>query len=185
MAAQGLGPTRVQAELLEVSTVPHSSNLHGGQLDMHANYCQIDLLGQALPFNNVTVNFTTPCELKGFEPSPNNSILLPFRTLFSRILSRLTSLAHFYDGLNGELSAPLRAILDSAALVRTVSQTIQPWSIDRTSRSQSRSHGVGGWIGSAVFMGDLRPYIPVLVAGGWAGVGRHTVWGNGAIKIEN
>jgi hypothetical protein len=39
-------------------------------------------------------------------------------------------------------------------------------------------------VGEVDYEGELSEFVPYLEAARWTGVGRHTVWGNGAIEIE-
>jgi hypothetical protein len=43
---------------------------------------------------------------------------------------------------------------------------------------------VGGFTGFATYIGEMGEFLPILRAAEWTGVGRQTVWGNGAIKLE-
>jgi hypothetical protein len=45
-------------------------------------------------------------------------------------------------------------------------------------------HGIGGFLGEVEYSGDLAEFVPFLQAGYWVGLGRHTVWGNGVIRLR-
>ena len=54
------------------------------------------------------------------------------------------------------------------------------------SRKSSRTHQVhplGGFVGEVRYRGDMAEFIPFLRAASWAGIGRQTVWGKGAVEI--
>ena len=56
--------------------------------------------------------------------------------------------------------------------------------MDRRSTRTGQVHPLGGFAGWAEYEGELAEFLPWLRAAYWTGVGRHTVWGYGAISIE-
>jgi CRISPR/Cas system endoribonuclease Cas6 (RAMP superfamily) len=42
---------------------------------------------------------------------------------------------------------------------------------------------MNGFTGEGVYAGELGEFLPWLRAAEWTGIGRHTVWGFGAIRI--
>jgi len=159
-ARTGLGPRRGRVELLgsadEAVTIP----LAGG-----AQISKCSLL------------FRTPTELKG-NPSKNE---IPFGVLFARVSDRISTLRSLYGA--GPPAIDFRALAERAGLVRTVHCDLQYQDVWRRSSRTGAVHGIGGVTGRVDYEGDLTEFLPYLRAAWWTGVGRHTVWGNGAIEV--
>ena len=73
---------------------------------------------------------------------------------------------------------------DLAAQVKMVACDVQPVEVERKSSRTGQRHGLGGFVGSATYEGDLDELFPILQAAQYMGVGRHTAWGNGAIRVQ-
>jgi hypothetical protein len=160
-ARTGLGPRRGRVELLgEGAGEAVSVNLAAGP---EASKC--------------SVAFRTPTDLKG-NPSVDE---IPFIVLVSRARDRISTLRSLYG--EGPLPIDFRALGERAALVRTVHCDLQYCEILRRSSRTGAEHGIGGVTGQADYAGDLTEFLPYLRAARWTGVGRHTVWGNGAIEV--
>ena len=54
---------------------------------------------------------------------------------------------------------------------------------ERCGNDRLRLQPGGGFVGEADYEGNLTEFVPFLKAAEWTGVGRHTVWGKGAILI--
>ncbi len=136
----------------------------------------IALLGR--PCQEVTVEFITPLELK----SQHQVLRQPdFPALISRIRDRIAALSLFY----GEGAPPwdYKQISEKAGRIKMVHCDVQVVDIDRQSSRTGQIHGLGGFVGSAHYEGMLDDLLPLLMAAEWTGVGRHTAWGNGAIRL--
>jgi CRISPR-associated endoribonuclease Cas6 len=160
-ARTGIGPRRGRVELLgegdeEMVTV----NLAAGP-----------------EVSKCSVAFRTPTELKG-SPSIHE---IPFNVLLTRARDRISTLRGLYG--EGPLPIDFHALGERAALVRTVESDLQYCEIMRRSSRTGAEHGIGGVTGRVDYAGDLTEFLPYLRAAFWTGVGRHTVWGNGAIEV--
>ena len=160
LARTGLGPRRGRVELLGSEDEAVAIPLAGG-----AEISKCSLL------------FRTPTELKG-NPS---SDAMPFGILFARVRDRISTLSSLYG--EGPLPIDFRALADRASLVRTVHCDLQYRDVWRSSSRTGAVHGIGGVTGRVDYEGDLTEFLPYLRAAWWTGVGRHTVWGNGAIEV--
>jgi hypothetical protein len=131
------------------------------------------------------VRFLTPTELRGHtlksDGLPEDA--MPFGVLFARIRDRIGALSCLYQ--NQTLSPGAYALSEIAADVRTVSSHLQCHEVWRRSSRTGALHGIGGFMGSVNYQGNLGPLLPYLKAASWTGVGRHTVWGNGAIEVDD
>lgn len=125
------------------------------------------------PVSSVKVEFLTPTELKGGDCAD-------FGVLFARLRDRIASLRALYG--EGPLEIDFRGMGERARQVKTIEQSIQPVHRNRTSRKTGDTHPIGGFVGEAIYEGDLGEFLPYLEAGFWTGVGRQTVWGKGEIQ---
>jgi hypothetical protein len=163
-ARTGLGPRRGRVELLgegDAETV--SVNLAAGP-----------------DVSKCSVAFRTPTELKG-NPSIDPSDAIPFGVLFARARDRIGTLRSLYG--EGPLPIDFQALAQRAGLVRAVHCDLQYCEVWRRSSRTGAMHGIGGVTGRVDYAGDLTELLPYLRAAWWTGVGRHTVWGNGAIEV--
>jgi hypothetical protein len=163
LSRTGLGPRRGRVELMPVAP---------------AEDVVVELAPQT-PVARTTVRFVTPTDLKGLAA---HTAEVPFEVLFMRARDRVSALVSLYD--EGPLDADFDGLAQRAALVGTVNCELLYRNVVRKSSRTGRTHGIGGFTGTAVYEGDLTEFMPWLGAAWWTGVGRHTVWGNGVIACE-
>ena len=121
----------------------------------------------------VALEFLTPTELK-----PVNRP--EFAVLFARVRDRIATLSSCYGA--GPLAIDFRGMGERAKAIRNLHIDVQMCDIERRS-SGGQVHSIGGFTGTAEYEGDLSEFVPYLRAASIAGVGRHTVWGNGEVVI--
>ncbi len=158
----GIGPGRGSAELAEVQKATHSIDLHP----------------RAAAPSDILVNFLSPTELKhegGIAVRPE------FPILFARIRDRVSTLRALYGP--GPLPIDFEAIAARSASVRMANCEIRSIENSRRSTRTGQSHPLGGFVGHAIYRGDLAEFLPWLEAAQWTGVGRQTVWGKGEIEV--
>lgn len=126
------------------------------------------------------VSFLTPTELK----ADGESVCEPlFSTLFARIRDRVATLASLYGGASSSLPIDFAGLGKRAHAIRLVSHNLRWESRQRRSAHTGQSHALGGFLGTAVYEGNLNEFRPWLEAARWTGAGRHTVWGHGALSL--
>lgn len=123
----------------------------------------------------VRIGFVSPTELKGAD-QPDFGVLL------ARLRDRVSSLRALYGA--GELEIDFRAFGERARQVAMHHCAVQDVDRIRVSRHTGQRHSIGGFIGEAVYEGDLGEFLPFLQAGVWTGVGRQTVWGKGELELR-
>jgi hypothetical protein len=129
--------------------------------------------------DRVLVRFLTPTEIKG----EGGLVERPdFGTLFARVRDRLCTLRALYGP--GPLAVDFRALGEQARTVRLARSRLERVALERRSSRTGQTHPLGGFTGEALYEGDLAPFLPWLRAAEFAGVGRQTVWGKGAIQVE-
>jgi hypothetical protein len=181
LAREGLGPRRGRAHLDSVWQQDLCLFESGRfQIDTTPLPLTISLVPSSEPLRSISVQFLTPLELKSNEGGADRP---EFSVLFSRARDRVATLRELYGA--GPLELDFRGMGERARAVRmTAFRTAQVVSERRSSRT-GQVHSLGGIIGSAVYEGDLREFLPILHAVEWTGVGRQTVWGKGHILVES
>jgi len=186
LADEGLGPGRGRADLISV----HHLDRNGGRgpLLYDRGEDTIREPDEPLAFSlepverritRLRVDFTTPTELK----SGNQLAEEPgFPVLFSRARDRISTLRALYQ--DGPLEIDFREMGRRAERIRTIRCEVQWRDVTRRSTRTGQVHPIGGFAGEAEYEGELAEFHPYLHLAQWTGVGRHTVWGKGAIKVR-
>ncbi len=159
-ASTGLGPRRGRADL------------------RRSDYREVRIpLTTGAPISNCSLLFRTPTDLKGNSSRDE----IPFGVLFARVRDRVATLSSLYG--EGVPAVDYQAMGERAAAVRTVSSNLIYQEVFRRSSRTGAVHSIGGIVGDTAYAGDLTEFHPWLCAAQWTGIGRHTVWGNGALEI--
>lgn len=126
----------------------------------------------------IRIDFLSPTELKG-----DGSVLErpEFAILVSRAFERANALSTLYG--DGQLPFDWSQLKAQAALVKTVAIEGRHLAIRRTSR-MTGVHPLGGFVGQAVYEGDVSVFVPLLRIAEVTGIGRQTVWGKGEIAVH-
>jgi hypothetical protein len=165
MARKGLGPRGGRAEL----------DTSGSDL---GEAIEIPMTWDGPPVERITVRFVTPTELKSGGQIASRP---EFRTLFARARDRVSTLRALYG--DGPLDLDFRGIGGRASLVNMIRCEIREVDVQRRSSRTTQVHSIGGFVGETEYAGDLGEFMPILRAAQWTGIGRHTVWGNGALEV--
>lgn len=181
----GIGPARGAAHLHSVSVLNGSrhavSQIYSGGI-LHANVpclpIQIPLTPSLEPVTAVSIQFLTPTELRKNQPT---SSAPPFAVLLARLRDRISNLLTLYGP--GQPDFDFTGMNTRAQEIETTNAALVHRSATRYSGTQAGSHPLGGFVGNMRFKGDLAEFLPLLKAGEWTGVGRHTVWGNGQLEV--
>ncbi|GEM_PF-5939605 len=127
----------------------------------------------------VRVEFLTATELKPAVPAGQ---FPPFEVLMARLRDRISSLRSFYGP--GPLEVDFRSMVEKAAQVRAVRGQLDWLKAERVSARTGQAHPLSGFTGHVEYQGDVGEFLPWLEAGFYTGVGRQTVWGKGAIRVN-
>jgi len=189
LASEGIGAGRGRIALRRVHAVSASGNPgalvydDGHGLEPEANTkIELPLVAtEGAPVRRVRIRLVTPTELKS-----GGEVLesLPFRAVFARARDRVCTLASLYRDPLAGLDYDFRALGRRAAGVETVSTDLRWVSAQRRSSRSGEVHPLGGLVGEVQYAGELAEFMPILRAAEWTGIGRQTVWGKGAIKVE-
>lgn len=140
-----------------------------------------DLIARAeqMPADRARVRFLTPALLKhegNFVEHP------PFHVLVRRLRDRVNALAATFGP--GPLDLDWAGLAERAAKVRTERCDTRWVRAERRSSRTGASQALGGCVGEAVYVGDMREFGPLLSAGELLHVGKDAVFGNGWIRVE-
>src|SRR5581483_11217117 len=174
LAHEGLGPRRCRARLESVSQL----DCRREPLPYIGGPLSLDLRPGSDPTTAVCVDFATAVELKtdgGLASTPT------FDILFARIRDRISTLRALYGA--GPLNIDFKLMSERAAAIRMCRCNMRHTTTKRTSSRTGQTHAMGGFIGRADYEGDLTEFMPYLETARWTGVGRHTVWGKGEIRV--
>ncbi|MBI4874685.1 MAG: CRISPR system precrRNA processing endoribonuclease RAMP protein Cas6 [Acidobacteria bacterium] len=170
LARTGLGPGRGRAELDRVFTVDEQGR--------PAKTIRISLAPSSSPVSRIRVHFETPTELKAGGQVAEG---LDFPVLAMRLRDRVSALNRLYG--DGSVQLDWKGLAEQAAAVRTAASALRREEIERRSSRTGQTHPLGGLLGWVEYEGRLEPFLPLLRAGEWTGVGRQTVWGKGAYRL--
>ncbi len=176
LAREGLGPHRGRAQLESVWQLDRAGE-PTLELNRMSEPLSLPLAAGVEPVPTVRVDYLTPTELKsGHELASRPE----FPVLFARIRDRISTLRALYGP--GPLDIDFKEMGDRAASVRMTHCDLRQVDVSRRSSRTGQTHSLGGFVGSAVYEGDLTEFVPFLKAAYWTGVGRQTVWGKGEIR---
>lgn len=136
-----------------------------------------------LASDTLRLRFLSPTTLKD-----NGQILKrpDFAALIKRILERTQAMAYHYGETSAEQSdwQPLYSDLSQAAAGIRLKQDNTRWvDLQSGSRRSNRYNDIGGFVGEALFEGDMRPFHTWILWGQALQVGKNVVKGNGAYEI--
>jgi CRISPR/Cas system endoribonuclease Cas6 (RAMP superfamily) len=131
------------------------------------------------PLNTIRIQFVTPTWIK----SANQVIRKPdFFHILKRLRDRINALSTFCG--SGPLDIDFAALGKSAEEVRTVSCDVHWEERFRTSSKTHHRHDLSGFVGQAVYEGDLVEFLPWLLLGEIVHLGKHTAWGMGQMQLD-
>ncbi len=185
LARDGLGPRRGRVDLVSVDALDAAANparrlFDGDRLTLAEPPppLVLSLDPDPAPVTRVRVRFLTPTEIK----AAGRLVETPeFAALFARARDRVSTLCYLYGG--GALPIDFRAQAARAAAVRTLRSDLNHASVLRRSSRTGQVHPIAGFTGEIDYEGPLAEFLPYLRAAAWTGLGRHTVWGQGAVAL--
>jgi len=186
LARRGLGAGRGTAEVREVweqdpfgpERRPLPFRLDRSALTLVAGWDDAVARAQTLASGSVALRFLTPTHLV----RDGDPVRVPeFAALARALLRRLTVLALFHGG---EAPSGLFALLARHAEgVRLVSWQGEWRDWERYSARQDRRMTFGGLVGTAVYEGDVEPFLPYLVYGQAVHAGKRCTFGEGRYRV--
>jgi hypothetical protein len=179
LACEGLGPRRGRAELHCVVPIGACDGTSDGDAAIQLVSLDLTPCAAAAP-RKIRVDFLSPTELKHEHRIAQRP---EFPILFARIRDRIGALRALYGA--GPLDIDFQAVGHRAASVQMTRCEVRRVESTRRSSRTGQTHGLGGFVGTAEYEGDLAEFLPYLEAARWVGVGRHAVWGKGEIALTS
>jgi hypothetical protein len=174
LAVDGIGAGRGRIELREVSALNRAR-----RPETAAEPISIHLAAPpAGSAQELTLRFATPTELKGDGQIARDA---PFELVIARARDRIASLSALYAAT--PLALDFRGMAERAAGVRIERSRLEWQHFQRKSSRTRQIHSLSGFTGEVRYQGPVVEFIPLLEAAYWTGIGRHTVWGKGAVEI--
>lgn len=106
---------------------------------------------------------------------------LSFQDFYRSLLRRLAILQRFHCDLSPEID--FRGLIEEAAAIETVTDETRWQESRRYSTRQKDYMSTSGLIGRITFLGNFKPFWPVLVLGTYVNAGKNTSFGLGCYKI--
>lgn len=186
LAHEGLGHQRGRAELQAVIQLDERNRpvrdlfrLPAPEIAEPGEPLDLTLAPPDEKIGRILVRFTSPTELKAGKRLAERP---DFNILFARTRDRISTLRALYQ--EGPLAIDFHAMGLRARDIRMTRCEVRWRDVMRRSSRTGQVHPIGGFTGEAEYAGNLTEFYPFLHAAQWTGVGRHTVWGKGAIDVE-
>lgn len=126
----------------------------------------------------IEIKFLTPTRLK-YEGILRASAA--FHVVFRNLLRRISAMSYFHCG--SSLDLDFRSLVDGSIQVNTKTEQLAWFDLERWSSRQSTVMKLGGFVGHAVYEGDLSRFMPYLVLGEQVHVGKGATFGLGQYRI--
>jgi hypothetical protein len=185
---QGIGRERGKYSLHEVQAVQPLSRAREriysaademvGHSGLEVSFRDIERQAEEMPGDEVTLRFLTPTRIKHegrFISQP------PFHVIVRNVLRRVSSLSYFHCGEQWEFD--YQGAIERAKAVRSAEVNTQWVDWERYSGRQDTMMKLGGFVGEAVYAGDLTGFNPLLLLGQLVHIGKACVFGNGQYKV--
>lgn len=183
----GIGKTKGKYQLQEVQAMETGDKeeliYSGMDKVLHNNFKSIsgnDLLTLYLKPTTLQLRFITPTRLK-FDGSLSSK--LEFHILFRNLLRRISLLSYFHCG--EQLAVDFRELIEEAKKVRVQKENLRWMDWERYSNRQETRMKMGGFVGSVIFQGEFKRFMPFLLLGEYIHVGKGTSFGLGKYQILN
>ena len=105
-----------------------------------------------------------------------------FHHIFKRLRDRVNALNTFFG--DSPLQVDFLGLGKRAENVRTATCDVRWTERFRTSSRTRQRHELSGFIGQAVYEGELDEFLPWLALGELLHVGKHAAWGNGWVEVK-
>ena len=185
---RGLGRGRGKYSLHEVGAVQPLSGVQERiysatdemvcHSQLEVSFQDIERRAEEMPGDKVTLRFLTPTRIKHegrFISQP------PFHVIVRNVLRRVSSLYYFHCGEQWEFD--YRGTIERAKGIRSAELNTRWVDWERYSGRQNAKLKMGGFVGEAVYEGDLTEFRPLLLLGQLVHIGKACVFGNGQYRL--
>ncbi len=188
MTANGLGKDRARFAVRKIDMLDKNGRTadtiyENEQLKPVSAFLNFsDALHSARKFNShaMKVHFITPLRMKYKQKLCDNP---QFHIIIRNLLRRLSTMLYFHCGQRLELD--FKQIIKNAESIEMINDKAAWYDWKRFSGRQKDYMKMGGIIGSAVYKGELKEFIPYLIAGSWINIGKGTAFGLGSYAVTS
>ncbi|HOY66169.1 MAG TPA: CRISPR system precrRNA processing endoribonuclease RAMP protein Cas6 [Candidatus Ozemobacteraceae bacterium] len=186
-ATGGLGRDRIPCDLVAMNQAGTGTRLYDPATHTLAPYTPETVSieqpagwgGEPL---ELSLTFETPTAFK--DKTSGKIVNQPeFHRIIRSILRRITAIAP--DDLTAGPPWNFRDIIDRAMQVSLTSKSLSTVFWERVSSRQNQRATWGGTVGTALYRGDIRPFLSLLRAGELLRIGRGTIFGQGRYRIAS
>lgn len=124
--------------------------------------------------NNAEFYFRTPVQLSRLAGK------LEFPVLIQSVIARLRDLKRIYCASDNDMGHFSKQFWAKSGAIRLLSD-LGTENFEWYSHHRQKQIHLGGLTGSMIFKGDMMPFLPLLAAGFFTGLGRKTVYGLGRL----
>jgi len=185
LAVEGLGRGNPRVRLEKVERIAGDGkptvvvfDKLGIRPDAESVTLRLSLTPPEQPVDSLRLEFLTPTETSHQKMELRTPY---FPAIVGRACDRIEKLCQFFQTRLPYVD--FRRLRERAQAVQMLEVRLCETEIWRKSRGTGQIHEVGGFLGYADFAGDLTEFVPWLKAAWWTGVGRYTVWGQGAVRV--
>lgn len=146
--------------------------------DLPITHAAVQERAQRLPSDMIALELLTPLRLVSDGKLVHT---LTFEPLLRRLLRRLDQLSQATTGRG--LDVPFAQLVEAAGAVCVVRDETRWLDANSHSSRTGRTTPIGGLVGKITFAGDLAPFLPWLVWGEIAHVGKDATKGNGWYRL--
>jgi hypothetical protein len=146
--------------------------------ELEVSFQDVERRAEEIPNSEVIPRFLTPTRIKHegrFISQP------PFHVIVRNVLRRVSSLYYFHCGEQWEFD--YRGTIERAKEIRSAELNTRWVDWERYSGRQKARMKMGGFVGEAIYQGDLTGFKPLLVLGQLVHIGKACVFGNGRYEI--
>jgi len=133
----------------------------------------------------ITLEFVTPTRIKynpTGEKGKSRVVNVPeFHHVIKRLRDRINALSIAYG--NGPMNVDFREMGRRAEAVTTQEVHIEWQEARRRKRNPAIWHDLSGFKGRVTYVGDIGPFLPLIVLGEYVHVGEDAVFGNGWYRV--
>ena len=183
----GIGKGRGKYELVKVTsrgsgTESEGNSIYSGDKKvLKSNFKTLTLDDIQSPANSagISLNFTTPTRIVY---DTQLTLDLEFHILIRALLRRISLLSYFHCGTDIS-DLDFKGIIEKSKNIETSNSSLKWYDWERYSARQDTRMKLGGFKGEVTFEGEMKDFMPFILLGEQAHVGKGTSFGLGEYEI--
>lgn len=176
MAKEGLGKDRIPFQITRITQPSFQTEIYQPEANCIHKVQREYIHNSIRSCKQIQVQLLTPLRIRvnGKEPST-----IRFDDFIHAVIRRFSILSYFY----GSRYEEIRTDSSAAQTIKTISEKLHSVQFRRFSGRQKRPVEMSGLLGTLIFEGNLKPFMPWLSIAEVIGVGKATSFGFGRIHI--